>query len=93
MFLCFLQLNFGLYNAATFELIFGSKLLVKLPQCRNIDRVQALTFTIVNNRVSFGAILGYFMQVHKGPFPQKGPKVAIFQGKKIEKTIQKERKS
>jgi hypothetical protein len=61
MFLCFLELNFGLYNAATFELIFGSKLLVKVPQCRNVNSVQALTFTIVNNRVSFGAILSYFM--------------------------------
>jgi hypothetical protein len=32
--------------------------------------------------------------VYKGLFaPKKGPKVAIFQGKKFEKTIQKERKS
>jgi hypothetical protein len=95
MFLCFLQLNFGLYNAATFELIFGSKLLVKVPQCRNINRVQALPFTIVNNRVFFWGNFGLLhASVQRTVFPKKkGPKVAIFQGKKFEKKIQKERKS
>jgi hypothetical protein len=56
-------------HAKTIELILGSNLLVKVPQCRNlgvwhnssldadtflINRVQALTFTSVSNIVSLG---------------------------------------